>query len=244
MKVMMGMCKEGWFQWIVSFGLIVLTILGGGGIPVRAQDDTAREVVIRTSLAEYDEETGLLSARGESTITWQDITMICPYLEVDTLKREAHSSGDIRVLWGGKTIVAEKLHFLGKENRATLEEVTGTGADMHLSAGLAAFDFTAEQVSLTGNPILRINDYEMRSDAIRYSFAAQYWEAAPVWLSRQDWEGRADRGMFREGSDSIELVGNARVEREGSLLQGEKITVFHATGRIRVEGDVEITIVD
>lgn len=200
------------------------------------------EVVIRTTMAEYDEETGRIFAQGESTITWQGITMVCPYLELDTIKQEATSSGEIVITWEGARVEARELFFSGEDNRAHLSGVDGVSDTHSFSAAEVVFDFTRERMVMTGNPLLELSEYTIRAQSIEHSFPARSWLASSVTLTRPGWEGSSERAFYREGDEVIELSGNARVRREESTLQGNKVLVFLETGRVRVEGDVEITI--
>jgi lipopolysaccharide export system protein LptA len=43
-------------------------------------------------------------------------------------------------------------------------------------------------------------------------------------------------------SDFIVLEGNATVEKDGNQLRGEKILIDTETGKVKVEGNVEINI--
>lgn len=200
------------------------------------------EVVIRTTMAEYDEETGRIYAQGESTITWQGVTMVCPYLELDTRTQEATSSGEIIITWEGARVEAQEMFFSGEKNQARLSRVRGVSDEYAFSAAEVDFDFTGERMVMKGDPLLELSEYTVRALSIEHSFPSKAWFASSVTLTRPGWEGRSSRAVFREGDDVIELSGDARIRREDSTLRGEKVLVFLETGRVRVEGDVEITI--
>jgi lipopolysaccharide assembly outer membrane protein LptD (OstA) len=100
--------------WPTLILVFFLFFWGREGI---AAVQSSSDVTLKTSSAEFDEKTGIIYAKGQSTIQWQDVTMICPYLEVDTVKQEAKSEGEIQVVWEDKTIFPRLCFFMVRIKR-------------------------------------------------------------------------------------------------------------------------------
>jgi lipopolysaccharide transport protein LptA len=61
-------------------------------------------------------------------------------------------------------------------------------------------------------------------------------------IAKEGWSGQSKSAYYQEGSNFIVLEGNATVEKDGNQLRGEKILIDVETGKVRVEGNVEINI--
>ncbi|MCX6088916.1 MAG: hypothetical protein NTX88_00785 [Candidatus Atribacteria bacterium] len=227
----------------VPFLLILVTILFCSH-PVFGVNEKlpGGEVTIKTSSAEYDEQSGTIRARGESTIQWKGVTMNCPFLEFDTVKQEAKSEGDIKITWEEKTVMAKSLLYIGKENQSRMDTVNGKGKDLYFQSKKMDFFFNTGKILLTGNPLLQLRGFQLLSQQIEYSLDVKKWQASAVSIQKEGWKGKADHALYQEGMDSIVLDGNAQVEKEGNLMKGKQILVNLTTGQVKVEGNVEINI--
>ena len=207
-----------------------------------AVDKNQSEVILKTSSAEYDEKTGIIYAKGQSTIQWDGITMICPYLEMDTLKQEAKSDGEIQAVWEDKTVQSRSLYFYGKDKKVIMTDIQGKGKDFSFQTKTIDFFLSPGKIVLTGNPILLVKDFQIKSQRIEYVINDKKWLASTVVIEKEGWSGQSNSGFYQEGSEFIVLEGNARVEKNGNLLRGEKILINALTGKVKVEGNVEINI--
>lgn len=203
---------------------------------------SSSDVTLKTSSAEFDEKTGIIYAKGQSTIQWQGVTMICPYLEVDTVKQEAKSEGEIQVVWEDKTIFSQALFFYGKDKRVVMTDIQGKGKDFSFQTKKMDFFLSPGKILLTGNPILMINSFQIRPQQVDYSLNEKKWLASSVVIVKEGWSGQSKSAYYQEGSDFIVLEGNATVEKDGNQLRGEKILIDTETGKVKVEGNVEINI--
>jgi len=199
-------------------------------------------LTITTPQAEYDAETGKIVAQV-STFTWQDVKVVCPFLEIDTQTQEARSEGNISISWSDFQAQARALYYQGKENRLNFLGIEGSNPEMRFSTGEACFDFNQKRLCLTSSPLLVLQDWEVRAQNIEYSLEEKAWEAHIVRVEREDWQGRAEKALYREGDEFITLEGEAEVQGDSNLLRGEKIFVYLDSGRVRVEGNVEIKLV-
>lgn len=203
---------------------------------------SSSDVTLKTSSAEFDEKTGIIYAKGQSTIQWQGVTMICPYLEVDTVKQEAKSEGEIQVVWEDKTIFSQALFFYGKDKKVVMTDIQGKGKDFSFQTKKMDFFLSPGKILLTGNPILMINSFQIRPQQVDYSLNEKKWLASSVVIVKEGWSGQSKSAYYQEGSDFIVLEGNATVEKDGNQLRGEKILIDTETGKVKVEGNVEINI--
>jgi len=203
---------------------------------------SSSDVTLKTSSAEYDEKTGIIYAKGQSTIQWQGVTMICPYLEVDTLKQEAKSEGEIKVVWEDKTVFSQSLLFYGKDKKVVMTDIQGKGKDFSFQTKKLDFFLSPGKIILTGNPLLMVNNFQIRPQQIDYHLNEKKWLASSVVIAKEGWAGQAKSAYYQEGSDFIILEGNATVEKGGNQLRGEKILIDVNTGKVKVEGNVEINI--
>ena len=168
--------------------------------------------------------------------------MICPYLEVDTVKQEAKSEGEIQVVWEDKTIFSQALFFYGKDKRVVMTDIQGKGKDFSFQTKKMDFFLSPGKILLTGNPILIINSFQIRPQQVDYSLNEKKWLASSVVIVKEGWSGQSKSAYYQEGSDFIVLEGNATVEKDGNQLRGEKILIDTETGKVKVEGNVEINI--
>lgn len=225
--------------WPTLILVFFLFFWGREGI---AAVQSSSDVTLKTSSAEFDEKTGIIYAKGQSTIQWQDVTMICPYLEVDTVKQEAKSEGEIQVVWEDKTIFSQALFFYGKDKRVVMTDIQGKGKDFSFQTKKMDFFLSPGKILLTGNPILIINSFQIRPQQVDYSLNEKKWLASSVVIVKEGWSGQSKSAYYQEGSDFIVLEGNATVEKDGNQLRGEKILIDTETGKVKVEGNVEINI--
>ena len=225
--------------WPVLVLIIFLFLLSREGITAA---QSSSDVTLKTSSAEFDEKTGIIYAKGQSTIQWQGVTMICPYLEVDTVKQEAKSEGEIQVVWEDKTIFSQSLFFYGKEKKVVMTDIQGKGKDFSFQTKKMDFFLSPGKILLTGNPLLMINSFQIRPQQVDYSLNEKKWLASSVVIVKEGWSGQSKSAYYQEGSDFIVLEGNATVEKDGNQLRGEKILIDTETGKVKVEGNVEINI--
>ncbi|QPM67196.1 LptA/OstA family protein [Atribacter laminatus] len=225
--------------WPVLVLIIFLFLLSREGITAA---QSSSDVTLKTSSAEFDEKTGIIYAKGQSTIQWQGVTMICPYLEVDTVKQEAKSEGEIQVVWEDKTIFSQSLFFYGKEKKVVMTDIQGKGKDFSFQTKKMDFFLSPGKILLTGNPLLMINSFQIRPQQVDYSLNEKKWLASSVVIAKEGWSGQSKSATYQEGSNFIVLEGNATVEKDGNQLRGEKILIDVETGKVRVEGNVEINI--
>ncbi|NLJ48513.1 MAG: hypothetical protein GX428_02855 [Candidatus Atribacteria bacterium] len=219
-----------------GFFLFLLSIEG------MAAGQSSSDVILKTSSAEYDEKTGIIYAKGQSTIQWQGVTMICPYLEVDTLKQEAKSEGEIKVVWEDKTIFSHSLFFYGKDKKVVMTDIQGKGKDFSFQTKKMDFFLSPGKIILSGSPLLMVNNFQIRPQQIDYSLNDKKWLASSVAIAKEGWTGQSKSAYYQEGSSFIVLEGNATVEKNGNQLRGEKILIDVDTGKVKVEGNVEINI--
>ncbi|MDK2896839.1 MAG: lipopolysaccharide export system protein LptA [Candidatus Atribacteria bacterium] len=205
-------------------------------------EEEPETVVIRTSLAEYDEETGKIRAEGESVIEWDRVKIICPFLEIDSQKGEAWSEGEIRILWDDYSVRATSVHYVSQENRAWLQKTEGGKTDIFFAADEVLLDFSASQIRLEKAPFLVIQEVELGGKEIVYFWEEQVWRASQINLTSEGWKGKANRAIYQEGNDYLELLEKVEVEKEGGVLQGEKMVMSLDGKKVRVEGEVEINL--
>ena len=93
-------------------------------------------LTITTPQAEYDAETGKIVAQV-STFTWQDVKVVCPFLEIDTQTQEARSEGNISISWSDFQAQARALYYQGKENRLNFLGIEGSNPEIRFSTGEA-----------------------------------------------------------------------------------------------------------
>jgi len=199
-------------------------------------------VLITTPQAEYDAETGKIVAQV-STFTWRDVKVVCPSLEIDTKTQEARSKGKIDISWSNFKVQAQSLYYQGSGNRLDVSGIEGSNPEMRFSTGEAHFDFNQKKLYLTSSPLLVLRGWEMRAQNIEYSLEEKVWEAQTVTINKEDWQGGAQKAFYREGDDFITLEGGAEVQGDKNLLRGEKIFIYLDSGRVKVEGNVEIELV-
>ncbi len=204
-----------------------------------AQEET---ILITTPQAEYDAETGKIMAQV-STLTWQDVKVVCPFLEIDTQTQEAKSEGNIDISWGDFQVRARSLYYRGKENQLSFSGIEGANPEVSFSTGEARFDFDQGKIYFTSSPVLILQGWELRAQIIEYALEEEFWEAQIVTVEREGWQGRAQRAFYHEGDDFITLEGRAEVQGDGNLLRGEKMFVYLGSGRVKVEGNVEIELI-
>ena len=178
-----------------------------------------------------------------STFTWREVKVICPFLEIDTQTQEARSEGKIDISWSNFQAQAQSLYYQGGENRLDFSGVEGSGSDMRFSTGEARFDFNQKKLYLISSPLLVLRGWEVRAQNIEYSLEEKVWEAQTVTINKEDWQGGAQKAFYREGDDFITLEGGAEVQGDKNLLRGEKIFIYLDSGRVKVEGNVEIELV-
>ena len=231
--------KKKSYQFILLIFVILLLWIVG----VFAADQNSSDVTLKTSSAEYDEKTGIIYAKGQSTIQWKGITMICPYLQVDTLKQEAKSDGDIQVIWEDKKISSKSLYFYGKDRKIIMTDIQGKGKDFSFQTKKMDFLFTPGKIVLTGEPLLTVNSFQIKPQQVDYSINEKRWLASSVVITKEGWFGQSKSAYYQEGSEFIVLEGNAQVEKGGNQLRGEKIFINVESGKVRVEGNVEINII-
>jgi len=227
--------------WVRFFLLGILLILSTG--MAFAIEKPESEVTLKTSSAEFDETTGFIYAKGQSTIQWRGVTMTCPYLEVDTVKQEAKSDGEIKVTWEDKMVLSRSLFFVGKEKKVSMTDIQGKGKDFTFQTKAMDFLFSTGKIILTGDPVLRVKDFQIKPQRIEYTIDTKKWQATAVSIVKEGWLGQSNSAFYQEGTEFILLEGNARVEKNGNLLRGEKILINTLTGKVKVEGNVEINII-
>ncbi|HXL02633.1 MAG TPA: LptA/OstA family protein [Candidatus Atribacteria bacterium] len=199
-------------------------------------------VLITTPQAEYNAETGKIVAQV-STFTWRDVKVVCPFLEIDTKTQEARSEGNINISWGDFQVQAQSLYYQGDKNRLDFSGIKGSNPEMNFSTGEAHFDFNQKKLYLTSSPLLILQGWELRAQGIEYSLEEKTWEAQVVRVEKEAWQGRAEKAFYREEDDFITLEGGAEAQGDGNLLRGEKILIYLDSGRVKVEGNVEIELV-
>jgi len=227
--------------WLVLIFILFLFLWVKVGTNANAAQSSS-DVTLKTSSAEYDEKTGIIYAKEQSTIQWEGVTMICPYLEVDTIKQEAKSEGEIKIIWEDKTVFSQSLHFFAKDKRVVMDDVQGKGKDFSFQTKKMDFLLTPGKIILTGSPLLLINNFQIRPQQINYSMNEKKWLASVVTILREGWTGQSKSAYYQEGSSFIVLEGDATVIKDGNQLRGEKILIDVNTGKVKVEGNVEINI--
>lgn len=223
------------------FGVIVV-LLSLSFSPSLLAQKAGETLLITTPQAEYDVETGKIVAQT-STFTWQDVKVVCPSLEIDTKTQEARSEGEIDISWSDFKARAHSLYYQGSGNILNVSEIEGSNPEMRFSTGEAHFDFNQQKLHLTSSPLLVLQGWEVRAQNIEYFLENKVWEAQVVRVEKEGWQGRAQRALYREGDDFITLEGEAEVQGDSNLLRGEKIFVYLESGRVKVEGNVEIELV-
>ncbi|MGQ9622428.1 MAG: LptA/OstA family protein [Candidatus Caldatribacteriaceae bacterium] len=196
-------------------------------------------LVVRTSQAEYDEKSGKIIARA-STLTWRDLEIFCPSLEVDTKAQEVRTSGDIRVIWKDFEAHVGSLVYSRKTNILSISSLSGSGKDVAFSSQIGFFDFEKNLAHFEGNPRLSLRGFELGFGRVDYDFSQRVWKGEDATLIREGWRGKAKRALYTEGGNLFVLEGEAEINREGNLLRGERITVNLDILKVQVEGNVEI----
>ncbi len=229
-------------KWI--FVLVIMSVFWGcqGWGFGEEKTDEASKVVIRTSSAEYDEKTGKIVAEV-STLEWQGIRIVCPFLEVDTKTQEVKSEGEIRITWDDFTAQAKSLWYRRSENILTLSAITGGNTSSRFTSQTMDFDFTSNVIRLHGSPSLQLKDLTLRADEVQYLLAQKLWQAQGVEVTRGEWQGKARQARYSEKDRSVVLEEEARVWKGENVLRGQRILLGVDTGQVKVEGDVEINLI-
>lgn len=196
-------------------------------------------LLVRTQEAEYDEKTGKIVAR-DAVLTWRNLEILCPSLEVDTRSQEVRTSGDIKAFWGDFETHMESLFYSRKTNTLLASLLSGKGKDLTFVTEKGLFDFEKGIAVFTGNPKLSVQGFEVALSQAEYLFEEKAWRGKGVVVAREGWRGRAKEARYVEGSNLLVLEGEAEIEREGNLLRGERISVTLDTLQVKVEGNVEI----
>ncbi len=207
--------------------------------PLFALGEEENVLVVRTSQAEYDEKSGKIVAQA-STLTWRDLEIFCPSLEVDTKAQEVRTSGDIKVVWKDFEAHVTSLVYSRKANILSISSLSGSGKDVAFSSQTGFFDFGKNLARFEGSPRLSLRGFELGFGEIDYDFSQRVWKGNDVTLIREGWRGKAKRALYTEGSNLFVLEGEAEINREGNLLRGERITINLDTLKVQVEGNVEI----
>lgn len=194
---------------------------------------------MRTQEAEYDEKSGRIVAR-DATLSWRDLSIFCPLLEVDIKAQEVQTQGEARAAFGNLEARMESLLYSRKTNTLRVTSFQGRAQDLTFSAKEGFFDFGKGVATFSGDPILSVQGFEVRLGKAEYVFATRTWQGQDVVVSREGWSGKAKRALYTEGTNVLILEGGAEISREGNLLRGERITVNLDTSQVKVEGNVEI----
>lgn len=199
-------------------------------------------LVVRTQEAEYDEASGKITARN-AVLTWRDLTLLCPSLEVDTKAQEIRTQGEVQVTFGNLEARVESLFYSRATNTLRVLSFSGKAQNLAFAAQEGLFDFGKGVATFSGNPVLSVRGFTLRLGEVEYVFAAKTWQGRDVLVSREGWSGRARRALYTEGTNLLVLEGEAEVSRGGNLLRGERIVVNLDTSQVKVEGNVEILLV-
>lgn len=196
-------------------------------------------LVVRTQEAEYDEKSGKILAR-DAVLTWKDLTVFCPSLEVDTKTQEIQTQGEVRVIFGNLEARIESLFYSRATNTLRARSFSGKAQDLVFAAQEGLFDFERGTATFSGDPSLSVRGFVLHFGAAEYVFATKTWQGRDVSISREGWSGKAQKARYTEGTNLLILEGKAEISREGNLLRGERITVNLDTSQVKVEGNVEI----
>ncbi|WP_438316349.1 LptA/OstA family protein [Candidatus Caldatribacterium sp. SIUC1] len=226
-------------RWLLILGCFALALF----VPVWGLwGEEENVLLVRTQEAEYDEKTGKIVAH-KATLSWKNLEVFCPTLEVDVKAQEVRSSGDITALLDGLTVRIGSLSYSRKANALHVLDLSGTGKDMSFGAREGLFDFLQGVAVFTGNPALTFRGFQVVFSRAEYRFAEKAWQGQDAVVQREGWRGSAKRARYTEGSSFLILEGEAELEREGNRLRGERITVNLDTLQVKVEGNVEIFLV-
>lgn len=196
-------------------------------------------LVVRTKEAEYDEKSGKITAH-DAVLSWKDLVVFCPLLEVDVKAQEVRTQGKVEVTFGVFKAHAEGLLYTRTTNILHVLSFSGEAEGLAFSAQEGLFDFGKGVAVFSGNPVLSLRGLVMSLDEAEYVFATRTWRGKGVRMSREGWSGRAKTASYTEGTNLLVLEGEAEVSREGNRLRGERMTVNLDTFQVRVEGNVEI----
>jgi hypothetical protein len=224
---------------LLTFGCVILVVfvLVWG---LWAEEENV--LLVRTQEAEYDEKTGKIVAH-KATLSWKNLEIFCPTLEVDVKAQEVRSSGDITARLDGLAVHVSSLSYSRKANTLHVLDLSGTGKDMSFGAQEGLFDFSQGVAAFTGNPALTFRGFQVVFSRAEYRFAEKTWRGQDAVVQREGWRGTAKQARYTEGTSFLVLEGGAELEREGNRLRGERITVNLDTLQVRVEGNVEILLI-
>lgn len=225
-------------RWLVFALCFVLSLFPRGFLFGEEQDT----LVVRTQEAEYDEASGKITAR-DAILTWRDLTLLCPSLEVDTKAQEIRTQGEVQVTFGNLEARVEGLLYSRVTNTLRVLSFSGKAQGLAFAAQEGLFDFGKGVATFSGNPVLSVRGFTLRLGEVEYVFAAKTWQGRDVLVSREGWSGRAKRALYTEGTNLLVLEGEAEVSRGGNLLRGERIVVHLDTSQVKVEGNVEILLI-
>lgn len=199
-------------------------------------------LVVRTPKAEYDETSGKIVAQ-DAVLSWRDLQVFCPTLEVDTKTQEVRTAGEIRVTFGTLEAHLERLLYSRATNTLSVSNIAGSAENLSFAAQEGHFDLTRGVAVFSGEPTLSVRGFVVRFREGEYIFATKTWRGQDVVVSREGWSGRAKVASYVEGTNLLVLEGDAEISRGGNRLRGERIVVNLDTLQVKVEGNVEIFLI-